>query len=184
MAKSAGGADLLGKKPSLKQLINVVVPRVSSKWKAIGLGLDIEDCRLAAIEKSEHYQTDACCTEMFSNWLNLAPRTGGLPLTWSSVLSAIEKVESATSEELLAELKSSVEPPLPRHYTTPHHPTTLYTTPHHYTMLHLSTHHTTTHHSSLDSILASIKLFCSALHYLEYLHKVCREPHWMQLSSY
>ena len=42
-------------------------------------------------------------------WLGLAPHTGGLPLTWSSVLSAVEKVDSATSEELLAELKSSVE---------------------------------------------------------------------------
>ena len=46
---------------------------------------------------------------MFSMWLGLALHTGGLPLTWSSVLSAVAKVDSATSEELLAELKSGVE---------------------------------------------------------------------------
>ena len=111
-SSSTDGAALLRQTPSLKLLRSVVVPRVSSNWKTIGLNLDIKDCRLSAIEKSEHYQTDACCTEMFSIWLNLAPHTGSLPLTWGSVLSAIEKVERVTSEELLAELKGSMESPL------------------------------------------------------------------------
>ena len=101
----------------MKLLRNIVVPRVSSNWKTIGLNLDIKDCRLSAIEKSEHYKTDACCVEMFSNWLNLAPHTGSLPLTWGSVLFAIEKVERVTSEELLAELKRSMESPLFREPT-------------------------------------------------------------------
>ena len=93
-------------------LQNIVVPRVSSKWKTVGLNLNIKYCRLEAIEESKHYQTDDCCTEMFSIWLNLAPHTGNLPLTWKSVLSAIEKVERVTSEELLAELKSNAGDPL------------------------------------------------------------------------
>ena len=75
----------------------------------MGLNLDIKDSCLSAIEKSKPHQPDACCTEMFSMWLSLAPHTGGLPLTWSSVLSAVGKVDSASSEELLAELKSGVE---------------------------------------------------------------------------
>ena len=86
-----------------------VVPRVSANWKAVGCNLDIKDSCLSAIEESKPHQPAACCTEMFSMWLGLAPHTGVLPLTWSSVLSAVEKVDSATSEELLAELKSSVE---------------------------------------------------------------------------
>ena len=113
----ADEAALLGRKPSLQHLRNIVVPRVSSKWKTIGLNLNIKDCRLSAIEKSKHYQTDACCTEMFSMWLSLAPHTGSLPLTWRSVLSAIEKAERVTSEELLAELKRSVEASLPQEPT-------------------------------------------------------------------
>ena len=72
----------------------------------MGLNLDIQDSCLSAIEESKSYQPDACCTEMLSMWLGRAPHTGGLPLTWSSVLSAVGKVDSATSEELLAELKS------------------------------------------------------------------------------
>ena len=101
---------LLGKKPSLMLLRNIVVPKVSANWMTVVVNLDIKDSRLSAIEKSKPHQTDACCTEMFSIWLGQAPwHTGGLPLTWSSVLSAIEKVDSVTSKELLAELKSIVE---------------------------------------------------------------------------
>ena len=105
----ADEAALLGYKPLLQHLQNIVVPRVSSNWKTVGLNLDIENSCLLAIEKSKHYQTDACCTEMFSMWLSLAPHTGSQPLTWRSVLSAIEKVERVTSEELLAELKRSMQ---------------------------------------------------------------------------
>ena len=108
---STDEAALLSRTPSLKLLLNVVAPRVSSNWKAIGLNLDIKDFRLSAIEKREHYQADDCCTEMFSNWLNLAPHTGSLPLTWGSVLSAIEKVDRVASEELLAELMGSMKSP-------------------------------------------------------------------------
>ena len=117
ICSSTDGAALIDREPPLKLLRNIVVPRVSSNWKTIGLNLDIEDCRLSAIEKSKYYQTDACCTEMFSMWLSLAPHTGSQPLTWRSVLSAIEKVERVTSEELLAELKRCVEAPLPQEPT-------------------------------------------------------------------
>ena len=100
---------LLGWKPSLLLLQKSVVPRVSENWKALGLNLDIKDSCLSVIEESTPSQPDACCTEMLSMWLGQAPHTGGFPLTWSTVLSAVEKVDSATSEELLAELKSGVE---------------------------------------------------------------------------
>ena len=86
-----------------------VVPRVSKNWKAVGFNLDIEDRCLSAIEKGKPYQPDACCTEMFSMWLGLAPHTGVLPLTWSSVLSAVERVDSDISAELLTELMNSVD---------------------------------------------------------------------------
>ena len=105
-SSSADNTALLGWKPSLLLLQRSVVPRVSANWKALGLNLDIQDRCLSAIEKSKPHQPDACCTEMFSMWLGRAPHTGDLPLTWSSVLSAVGKVDSATSEELLAELKS------------------------------------------------------------------------------
>ena len=82
---------------------------MSANWKAVGLHLGLKDSCLSAIEKSKSHQPDACCTEMFSMWLGLVPHTGDLSLTWSSVLSAVGKVDSATSEELLAELKSRVE---------------------------------------------------------------------------
>ena len=108
-SSSADDTILLGWKPSLLLLQKSVVPRVSANWKALGLNLDIKDSCLSAIEKSKPHQPDACCTEMLSMWLSLAPNTGGLPLTWSSVLSAVGKVDSATSEELLDELKSGVK---------------------------------------------------------------------------
>ena len=108
-SSSAGNTVLLNRKLSWTLLQKSVVPKVSANWKAVGLNLDIKDTCLSAIEESKPHQPAACCTEMFSMWLGLAPHTGVLPLTWSSVLSAVEKVDSATSEELLAELKSSVE---------------------------------------------------------------------------
>ena len=105
-SSSADDTILLGWKPSLLLLQRSVVPRVSANWKAVGFNLDIQDSCLSAIEKSKPHQPGTCCTEMFSMWLGRAPHTGNLPLTWSSVLSAVGKVDSATSEELLAELKS------------------------------------------------------------------------------
>ena len=108
-SSSAVDTVLLCWKPSLLLLQMNVVPRVSANWKALGLNLDIKDSCLSAIEKSKSHQPDTCCTEMFSMWLGRAPHTGGLPLTWSSVLSAVGKVDSACSEELLAELKSRAE---------------------------------------------------------------------------
>ena len=108
-SSSADSTILLGWKPSLLLLQRSVVPRVSANWKALGLNLDIQDSCLSAIENSKPHQPDACCTEMLSMWLGRAPHTGDLPLTWSSVLSAVGKVDSATSEELLAELKSRAE---------------------------------------------------------------------------
>ena len=108
-SSSADSTILLGWKPSLLLLQRSVVPRVSANWKAVGLNLGIQDSCLSAIEKSKPHQPDACCTEMFSMWLGRASHTGGLPLTWSSVLSAVEKVDSACSEELLGELKNRVE---------------------------------------------------------------------------
>ena len=105
-SSSADSTILLGWKPSLLLLQRNVVPRVSANWKALGLNLDIQDSCLSAIEKRKPHQPGACCTEMLSMWLGRAPHTGDLPLTWSNVLSAVGKVDSATSEELLAELKS------------------------------------------------------------------------------
>ena len=105
-SSSADSTILLGWKPSLLLLQRSVAPRVSANWKAVGFNLDIQDSCLSAIEKSKPHQPGACCTEMLSMWLGRAPHTGNLPLTWSSVLSAVGKVDSATSEELLAELKS------------------------------------------------------------------------------
>ena len=85
---------------------------MSSNWKAIGLNLGIKDVCLSAIEKRERYQERDCCAEMFSDWLNLEPHTGSLPLTWGTVLSAIEKVDRVASEELLAELMGNMESPV------------------------------------------------------------------------
>ena len=109
-SSSADNISLLRRKPSWTLLQRSVVPRVSANWKTVGLNLDIKDSCLSAIEKRKPHQPDACCTEMFSMWLGRAPHTGGLPLTWSSVLSAVGKVDSASSEELLAELQSGAEP--------------------------------------------------------------------------
>ena len=108
-SSSADNAALLCRKPSWTLLHRSVVPRVSANWKAVGRNLHIKDSCLSAIEESKPHRPDTCCTEMFSMWLGLAPHTGGLPLTWSSVLSAVGKVDSATSEELLDELKSGVK---------------------------------------------------------------------------
>ena len=108
-SSSADNTAVLSRKPSWTLLQRSVVPKVSANWKAVGRNLDIKDSCLSAIERSKPHQPDTCCTEMFSMWLGLAPHTGDFSLTWSNVLSAVGKVDSATSEELLVELQSGVE---------------------------------------------------------------------------
>lgn len=92
-------AALLPQKPSLELVSSLVVPMLSSKWKEVGLQLDISPNRLQTIGNRYFMNKEDCGTAMFVKWLHAAPGTGDKQRSWESVLHAVKAGHSMTAEE-------------------------------------------------------------------------------------
>ena len=82
--------DPLDGTPTLKQLLNCVVPEVALVWYAFGIELEITVNALDCIKKNEIGIVEDCCIEMFKYWLSKHKNSGSLPRTWRTVLKAVE----------------------------------------------------------------------------------------------
>ena len=82
--------DPLDGTPTLKQLLNCVVPEVAPVWYAFGIELEITLQALSCIKKNERGIVEDCCIEMFSHWLSKYENSGSLPRTWRTILKAVE----------------------------------------------------------------------------------------------
>ena len=82
--------DPLDGTPTLKQLLNCVVPEVNFVWYAFGIELEITVNALDCIKKNEKGIVEDCCFEMFKYWLSKHKNSGSLPRTWRTVLKAVE----------------------------------------------------------------------------------------------
>ena len=71
--------------PSLRDLTNFVVPRVSCKWYNLGLQLiDPKNATLLDNLKSDSNNAEEQCTEMFNQWLMTDSKA-----TWNKILIAL-----------------------------------------------------------------------------------------------
>ena len=82
--------DPLDGAPTLKQLLNCVVPEVASVWYAFGIELEITVNALDCIKKNGRGIVEDCCFEMFNYWLSKHKNSGSLPRTWRTILKAVE----------------------------------------------------------------------------------------------
>ena len=82
--------DPLDGTPTLKQLLNCVVPEVAPVWYAFGIELEIALNALDCIKKNERGIVEDCCIEMFNYWLSKHKNSGSLPRTWRTILKAVE----------------------------------------------------------------------------------------------
>ena len=94
----AGKADT---KPEMKDLANKVIPRVCSKWRDLGLQLNLEYCVLDEIE-ADHQKSAERCTKMLAKWLS---QDAGA--SWSTLVAALNS-NAVNETRLAASLKTTL----------------------------------------------------------------------------
>lgn len=95
-------ASLLCASPTIELLSKLVVPRISLRWKYVGLQLGVSSDCLNEIER-EQIKVDHSCHAMFEQWLQCSPGTGSKQRLWDSVLSAVEIGHSTEAEMKIRE---------------------------------------------------------------------------------
>ena len=85
----------------MKLVSSLVVPALSSKWKEVGLQLDITPSRIQTIGNRYFMTKEGCGTAMFVQWLHSAPGTGNKQRSWESVLHAVKTGHSMDEEETI-----------------------------------------------------------------------------------
>lgn len=97
---NAGGA------PSLKDLVQHVIPSTAAKWDRVGLSLDVKPAILDAVQR-DHQKADDCAKAMFWSWLQASNGTGDQARTWENVLTAVERgCGSEVRKEVEAKLQA------------------------------------------------------------------------------
>ena len=73
-------------RPLLKDLLNIVVPKVANKWYPLGIQLldDSQLPRLNGIRTTYANDQQGGCVEMLQHWLNITPEA-----TWDNVMHAL-----------------------------------------------------------------------------------------------
>ena len=84
-------ACCVGAKPSLLDILRLVVPTIAAKWWKVGQALGVKNEILDTVSCSEHRE-DGCALELLALWSHNAAETGSQPRTWHSLLAAVEKV--------------------------------------------------------------------------------------------
>ena len=84
-------ACCVGAKPSLLDILKLVVPNIAKEWKELGQALGVKSAVLDTVTRSEHRE-DGCALELLALWSQSAAGTGSQPRTWHSLLAAVETV--------------------------------------------------------------------------------------------
>ena len=99
----------VGAKPSLLDILRLVVPTVATKWKDVGEALEAECAALDTVSCSEHRE-DGCALELLALWSQSAAGTGSQPRTWHSLLAAVEKVIGRREREKIEAKLNTMSP--------------------------------------------------------------------------
>ena len=73
-------------RPELKDLLNIVIPKVASNWYYLGIQLlnNSQVPKLDAISATYSTDLQRGCVEMFKHWLNITPGA-----TWDNIICAL-----------------------------------------------------------------------------------------------
>ena len=74
-------------KPKLKDIENYVVPKWASKWKRLGVLLNIAQHLMDNIEQNHPDDCEDCCSKMFEEWFN----NNCVP-TWEDIINAVDNL--------------------------------------------------------------------------------------------
>ena len=84
-------ARCVGAKPFLLDILRLVVPTIAAQWEELGQALGVKRAVLNTLRRSEQ-RVDGCALELLALWLQSAAGTGSQPVTWYSLLAAVETV--------------------------------------------------------------------------------------------
>ena len=73
--------------PTQHELISVLVPRLSIKWHAIGLGLGLSPQQLEEVQDNRPDDRDGCLKDVLTMWEDNA--TDDKPYTWATILDVL-----------------------------------------------------------------------------------------------
>ena len=79
----------VGAKPSLLDIVRLVIPIIKEKWERVGKALKVEDAVLDTVRYNEQW-ADGRALKLLALWSQSATGTGSLPRTWHSLLVAVK----------------------------------------------------------------------------------------------
>ena len=80
--------------PTLKQLANIVTPKLAADWKIAAINLDFDASSIDIIrQKCGWDDPKGCCLEMLKEWQT----KGNVPKTWEILLAALKKNRQLTN---------------------------------------------------------------------------------------
>ena len=83
------------KRPTFRDVYNYVVPKCAHKWRYLGALLHFDQAELATIFSNFRNDSEECCGDLLSRWLEKNPNT-----TWDQLLSAIDDLSQPPLAEI------------------------------------------------------------------------------------
>ena len=83
--------QLIEQKPSMQDIITIVVPRIMAEWQNVGFCLSIDQHTIEAIEK-DHKYCETCCKNLLKRWLCTSHNP-----TWKRLIDGIKKLKDLTA---------------------------------------------------------------------------------------
>ena len=83
------------KRPTFRDVYNYVVPKCAHKWRFLGALLHFDQAELDTIFSNFRYDSEDCCRNLLSRWLEKNPNT-----TWDQLLSAIDDLSQPPLAEI------------------------------------------------------------------------------------
>ena len=99
----------VGAKPSLLDILKLVVPTIVATWEDVGQALGVESEILDTVSCSEHRKY-GCALELLALWSQSSAGTGSQPRTWHSLLAAVEKVIGHREREKIEAKLNTMSP--------------------------------------------------------------------------
>lgn len=76
--------------PSMDDLNEIVVPKVSAEWTDIAYALKYEIPTVRQIKSKHNENPTKCCKELFEDWL--VTGNGVTPKTWETLIDKLKKI--------------------------------------------------------------------------------------------
>ena len=102
-------ACCVGAKPSLLDILRLVVPAIAEKWRELGQALGVEWIVMSTVMRSEQ-RAYGCALELLALWSQNAADTGSQPCTWHSLLAAVETVIGHREREKIEAKLNTLSP--------------------------------------------------------------------------